>query len=109
MARVVNQPARDDLELTAIFHALSDPARLAMVCELAARIDEMSCSELNPDLTKSTLSHHLKVLREAGLTATRVDGVRRMVSLRAADLDARFPGLLDTVVRSAAAPVPAQA
>jgi len=56
-------------------------------------------------MSKSTLSHHLKVLREAGLTVTRVDGTRRMVSLRADDLDARFPGLLRTVVAVAPRPV----
>lgn len=105
VARVVNQPAREDIELTAVFHALSDPARLRIVCDLADRTDEMSCSELTVEMSKSTLSHHLKVLREAGLTVTRVDGTRRMVSLRADDLDARFPGLLRTVVTVAPRPV----
>lgn len=99
--RVVSHPGRDDLELTAVFHALSDPARLGIVLDLDASGNEMSCSALPVDMSKSTLSHHLKVLREAGLTITRVDGTRRMVSLRADDLDARFPGLLGAVIAAA--------
>lgn len=99
--RLVSQPASDDIELTAIFHALSDPARLGIVCDLAARGNEMSCSALPVNMSKSTLSHHLRILREAGLTVTRIDGTRRMVSLRADDLDTRFPGLLEQVLRAA--------
>lgn len=105
MARVVHQPAREDIALTAVFAALSDPARLRIVCDLALRGDETACGELNPEMTKSTLSHHLKVLREAGLTTTRVEGARRMVCLREADLDFRFPGFLAAVFDAAAVPV----
>jgi DNA-binding transcriptional ArsR family regulator len=50
-----------------------------------------------------TLSHHLRVLREAGLTRTRIDGRRRYLSLRREDLECRFPGVLDPII-SAAAP-----
>ncbi len=50
-----------------------------------------------------TRSHHPRVLREAGVTATRAVGTQRLVSLRRDDLDARFPGLLDAVVAVAAA------
>jgi DNA-binding transcriptional ArsR family regulator len=99
--RIVSHPACADIELTAVFHALSDPARLAIVCDLAAAGNELSCGALPVELSKSTLSHHLKVLREAGLTVTRVWGTRRMVSLRAADLEERFPGLLSQVLAAA--------
>jgi hypothetical protein len=37
------------------------------------------------------------VLREAGLTLTEPSGTQRVVSLRRADVDARFPGLLEAV------------
>jgi DNA-binding transcriptional ArsR family regulator len=49
-------------------------------------------------VAKSTLSHHLKVLRDAGLTRTRAEGVQRFVSLRTEDIELRFPGLLGSVL-----------
>jgi DNA-binding transcriptional ArsR family regulator len=105
---VVSHPGREDIELTSVFHALSDPARLGIVCDLAASGNEMSCSALPVTMSKSTLSHHLKVLRDAGLTITRIEGTRRMVSLRVEDLDARFPGLIGRVVAVATGlPAPA--
>lgn len=96
--RSLNHPAREDIELTAVFHALSDPARLAIVHDLATTACESVCGALNTQLSKSTLSHHLKVLREAGITTTRIEGTRRYLSVRTEDLDARFPGLLDRVL-----------
>jgi DNA-binding transcriptional ArsR family regulator len=52
-------------------------------------------------VSKSTLTHHLKVLREAGLTRTRSEGVQRLVSLRQDDIEGRFPGLLECVLAHA--------
>jgi DNA-binding transcriptional ArsR family regulator len=54
-------------------------------------------------VAKSTLSHHLKVLREAGVTRTRQDGTRCFVTLRRDSLDARFPGLLPALLSAAIA------
>ncbi|WP_242419722.1 helix-turn-helix transcriptional regulator, partial [Frankia sp. CpI1-P] len=45
-----------------------------------------------------TVSHHYRVLREAGLTMTTVEGRRRVVAIRYEDLEARFPGLLAAVL-----------
>ncbi|MEV7188389.1 metalloregulator ArsR/SmtB family transcription factor [Kitasatospora sp. NPDC093102] len=98
--RTPSHPATDSIELAGIFHALSDPARLSIVTGLA-QVDEQCCSDLDVPLSKSTLSHHLKVLREAGVTTTRVEGTRRLMSLRRDDLDLRFPGLLDAVLNAA--------
>jgi DNA-binding transcriptional ArsR family regulator len=80
-----------------VLHALSDPVRLDIVGALE-RGTELSCGELDVAVSKSTLSHHLKVLRDAGLTLTRADGVHRFVSLRIDDVEARFPGLLGCVL-----------
>jgi len=96
----VTQPERLDIELPGVLAALSDPIRLAIVAELHAR-GEVACGTLHYDVTKSTRSHHLKVLREAGVTATRIDGVERLVRLRYDCLEARFPGLLGSILSAA--------
>jgi DNA-binding transcriptional ArsR family regulator len=80
-----------------VLHALSDPLRLEIAKRLAAH-PECPCSRLGGSVSKSTLSHHLKVLREAGVTHTRVSGTTRLVSLRGAELEERFPGLLGSVL-----------
>lgn len=95
---LLDQPLRIALELPAVLHALSDPARLAIVRALADG-GERVCGTFELGLSKATRSHHFKVLREAGVTHTRLDGTARHVSLRRADLDERFPGLLDAVLR----------
>ena len=90
-------PAVDALDLTAVMHALSDPARRRVVRVLAVE-GERACGTFPLGVTKATASHHFRVLREAGITLTRVDGAHRYLTLRRDDLDARFPGLLDAVL-----------
>jgi DNA-binding transcriptional ArsR family regulator len=93
-----HQPARDDLELPAVLHALSDPQRLAIVRMLAASDEPRRCGSFALPLAKSTLTHHFRVLREAGVIAQHEEGTARLNALRRDDLDARFPGLLDAVL-----------
>ena len=93
------------LRLPAILHALSDPVRLRIVCQLA-ELGEKTCGALEVPVSKSTLSHHFRVLREAGVVAQRVDGKCRYNRLRTEELAERFPGLLDAVLQ---AQVPADA
>ena len=81
-------------------HALSDPVRLKIVESIADR-DERNCSSVEASVSKSTLSHHFKVLREAGVTHTRANGTQRLISLRRDDLEDRFPGLLDSILAAA--------
>lgn len=95
--RAIYHPVREQLSLPGVLHALSDPVRLEIVRALAQGT-ETSSGELGVPVSKSTLSHHLKVLRDAGLTQTRAVGVHRFVSLRATDVEARFPGLLSCVL-----------
>ncbi|WP_405392158.1 helix-turn-helix domain-containing protein [Streptomyces sp. NBC_01102] len=103
--RTLKHPVREEIQLTDVFHALSDPTRLAIVRGLDG-VHEQSCSGLSIPIAKSTLSHHLKVLRDAGVTHTRVEGTHRLMSLRHEDLEARFPGLLAVVLRHE--PVPSR-
>jgi DNA-binding transcriptional ArsR family regulator len=95
--REPHHPTTSELELASVFHALSDPTRLAIVRHLASG-HECACGGIDLDLSKATLSHHYRVLREAGVVRTRPQGRRRLLSLRKADLDARFPGLLEAVL-----------
>jgi DNA-binding transcriptional ArsR family regulator len=91
------------VSLSALLSALADDVRLDIVRQLAAR-GEHKCGTLELSVTKATRSHHLRVLREAGVTHTRLAGTTRYVSLRRAELDAHYPGLLAAVLRPAPAP-----
>ena len=95
--RTVHHPPVEELSLPSVLYALSDPVRLEIVRRLAAG-DEHSCGTFDSSISKSTLSHHLKVLRECGITSTRLNGTSRLVSLRRGDLDGRFPGLLGAIL-----------
>ncbi|HWF24412.1 MAG TPA: metalloregulator ArsR/SmtB family transcription factor [Solirubrobacteraceae bacterium] len=101
--RAIYHPVREQLSLPGVLHALSDPVRLEIVRALAQGT-ETSSGELGVPVSKSTLSHHLKVLRDAGLTRTRAEGVHRFVSLRVLDIEARFPGLLHCVIEHSSRP-----
>ena len=100
MARTLPQPAREAIEIVTVLQALADPVRLEVLRELAKVTEPRSCAlgAYDVDITAATLSHHWRVLREAGLTTTFVDGRTRWVELRRDDLQARFPGLLDAVL-----------
>lgn len=91
-------PRLEDVTLPTALHALSDPCRLEIVRRLAGCC-ELSCANAAcPDVPKSTLSNHFKVLRAAGLVRTRPAGREFLSVLRREEFDARFPGLLDTVL-----------
>jgi DNA-binding transcriptional ArsR family regulator len=95
-------PAADQMKITDVMAALSDPIRVGLVRVLADGV-ERGWGELRAPVAKSTLSHHLKTLRAAGVTRTREEGTRCFVRLRRNDLDSRFPGLLEAVLEAAQA------
>jgi len=94
----VIEPAIETVTIDVVLSALADPVRLTLVRALDAAGDWTCGSDVLKDtgvtIGKSTLSHHIKVLRDAGLIRTRVNGTRRLVTLRYAEVDQRFPGLL---------------
>lgn len=94
-------PATADLELTEVLGALSDPVRLEIVRQLAADEEERTCGSFGLPIAKSTATHHFRVLREAGVIASREEGTRKFNRLRRDDLEARFPGLLDAILANA--------
>jgi DNA-binding transcriptional ArsR family regulator len=99
------EPDLSTVPLPTVMQALADEARLEIVGALAVE-GERVCGSFDLGLSKATRSHHFRVLREAGVTRTRVEGTTRHVSLRRDELEERFPGLLDAVL--AAAPAPAR-
>ena len=88
-------------DLTAVLQALGDPVRLEIVSSLAGASEPRTCGSFALGVTKSTLSHHFRVLREAGLITTRCEGTRKLISLRHADVDGAYPGLIDSILHAA--------
>jgi DNA-binding transcriptional ArsR family regulator len=98
---MISHPERNEIQLESVLHALSDPVRLRIALELAEVDSERPCGSFEFPVTKSTMTHHFKVLREAGVIRQRQEATLRLTSLRRADLDARFPGLLDRILEAA--------
>lgn len=96
--RRLYHPSARAIQLTGVLYALSDPMRLAIVRSIAAN-GEQPCGTFNLPLAKSTLSHHFKVLRENGVIRMKPQGKQIINSLRQDELDRRFPGLLDAILR----------
>ncbi|MFI8929336.1 ArsR/SmtB family transcription factor [Streptomyces sp. NPDC053474] len=101
-SRVLAHPARDEIRLEGVLHALADPLRLLVVRELARDDVGLTCSDFALPVTKSTSTHHFRVLREAGVIQQIYRGTAKLNALRRADLDDLFPGLLDSVLAAAA-------
>lgn len=95
--RPYKHPVVSELHLERVLYALSDSIRLDIVRHLA-RVETATCGELDGGRPKSTVSHHFKVLREAGLVSTENNGTIHMNTLRRADIDSRFPGLLAAIL-----------
>jgi DNA-binding transcriptional ArsR family regulator len=91
-------PRREDLRLEDVLQALGDPVRLQIVRTLYAEGGQRPCGTFGLPVAKSTASHHFRVLRDAGVIHQRAAGRERLTELRTDDLDARFPGLLESVV-----------
>jgi len=95
--RPYKHPSASEFALERVLYALSDSIRLDIVRHLA-RVESASCGELDGGRPKSTVSHHFKVLREAGLVLTESTGTMHMNSLRRDDIESRFPGLLAAIL-----------
>ena len=100
MTEMLTHPTRDELSWAPCC------TRSAIPCgsrwSVTSRCGERSCGSFDVPVTKSTCTHHFKVLREAGVIAQRQDGRARLNTLRSEDLEARFPGVLDAILGAAA-------
>ena len=101
-------PSSDDLpdlasiEVLTVMQALSDPVRLDMVRQLAGcpESDGLTCGQIEVPVSKSTTTHHLKVLFSAGIISEREEGNRKYVRLRRDELEERFPGLISLILQA---------
>ncbi|TSB10545.1 ArsR/SmtB family transcription factor [Streptomyces benahoarensis] len=100
-ARALEHPRCEDIRLAEVLHALADPMRLRIVCRLAAAHTDLNCADIELPVSRSTCTHHFRVLRENGVIRQSYRGTAKMNALRTEDLDALFPGLIDGVLRAA--------
>jgi DNA-binding transcriptional ArsR family regulator len=100
--RSLPHPSREQLDLAAILEALGDPTRLKLFLQ-ADEMCEARCGSFSAHGSKTNLSYHFQRLREAGIFQVRIEGTNRFISLRREDLEARFPGLIDSLLTAARA------
>ena len=98
--RQIKHPGIEQVELTDIMYALSDPTRLEIVGRLANAGRKMTCGELDLNRPKSSMSHHFKILRAAGIVETLIEGTEHMNALRVEEIERKFPGVLQSILRS---------
>jgi DNA-binding transcriptional ArsR family regulator len=90
------------MDLLTILNALSDPLRYEVIQTFLSLPEgtERTCLSFGLPVSKSTLSHHFKTLRESGLVQQVNRGNSRKAHLRREDLEARFPGLLELLAQN---------
>ena len=94
-----NHPEREQIRLENVLAALGNPLRLSIV-RVLAESGERNCGSLLREQSKSTMTHHWRVLRDSGVIWQRPQGRENMISLRREDLDARFPGLMEILLQA---------
>ena len=103
--RPLYHPSIDEISVQGILYALADPVRVRIVLELAGAECAQNCSTflksgggVGGALPKSTLSQHMKVLREAGLIRSERVGVELKNTPRCAELEKRFGPMLEAIL-----------
>jgi DNA-binding transcriptional ArsR family regulator len=102
--RPLFHPPIEDVTVEGILHALSDPVRVAIFADIATANCTFNCSNFlnvsDRPIPKSTLSHHFKALREAGLIRAERRGVEMQNTSRCLEIETRFPGLIAAVLKA---------
>jgi DNA-binding transcriptional ArsR family regulator len=102
--RPLFHPPIADVTVEGILHALSDPVRVAIFADIATANCTFNCSNFlnvsEKPIPKSTLSHHFKALREAGLIRAERHGVEMHNTSRCSEIESRFPGLLAAILNA---------
>lgn len=99
--RITDHIAAADITLQGVLEALADPVRRSIVRQLAAAGQDMACGTFDINVTRSTGTHHFKVLRHAGIIWQHYEGTLKLNTLRRDDLERAFPGLLDAIIGAA--------
>lgn len=99
--RAVDHPGISDITLQGVLEALADPVRRSIVRQLANADQAMACGTFDVTVTRSTSTHHFRILRQAGVIRQHYVGTVKMNTLRYAELESLFPGLLTTLVDAA--------
>jgi DNA-binding transcriptional ArsR family regulator len=99
--RITDHPEAADITLQGILDALADPVRRSIFRQLASASDGIACGTFDISVTRSTSTHHFRVLRQAGIIHQRYVGTLKINTLRRTELDSLFPGLLDTLATAA--------
>ena len=95
-------PRTEEIDLAGVLYALGDPVRLKIIETILAADNQLNCTmaaQQHAEMAKSTLSNHFRILREKGIIHMTKKGVENINSVRCADLEARFPGLLNTIMQ----------
>ena len=96
-----HHPSAGDIRLVTVLHALADPVRLSVVRQLSDGRSH-ACGAIDTPLAASAMTRHFRILRESGVVRAEPCGTSKLLTLRREDLDARLPGLLDSVLRAPA-------
>ncbi|MGW4906219.1 ArsR/SmtB family transcription factor [Streptomyces sp. NPDC004270] len=102
VARTVEHPELSEVSLQQVLEALVDPVRRLVVTQLVRAGEDLTCGTFEAPVSLSTLTHHFNVLREAGVIRQYYVGTAKMNTLRADEMEQRFPGLLTAVLAAAA-------
>ncbi|RRO17658.1 transcriptional regulator [Saccharopolyspora rhizosphaerae] len=95
------QPELHEIGVDQVLRALGEPVRLDIVRALAQAEQPMNCAAFGLAVSKSTSTHHFKVLRENGIITQYDQGTARYSELRSSELEQRFPGLVAAVLTAA--------
>ena len=97
-------PSLDDVTVEGILHALADPVRVAIFANIVGSVCSQNCSTFlcvdEKTIPRSTLSQHFRALREAGLIRGERRGVEMHNTPRCLEIDRRFPGLIEAIVKA---------
>jgi DNA-binding transcriptional ArsR family regulator len=87
-------------EITAqgLLDALVDPVRRSIVPQLSVSDSAIACGQFDINVSRSTGTHHFKVLRQAGVIRQYYVGTSKMNTLRRTDLDSVAPGLIEAIL-----------
>ncbi|MFC8721584.1 ArsR/SmtB family transcription factor [Kitasatospora sp. NPDC057198] len=99
--RITDHPEAQDITLQGVLEALADPVRRSIVRQIAGARGDKACGTFDIAVTRTTGTHHFRVLRQSGVIRQYYAGTSKMNTLRRDELDLAFPGLLDAIVLAA--------